>query len=301
MEKTIDILCIGEIIIDLIGINKNKSISKTNKFSKSLGGSPVNVAVNVTNLGFKTAIVASIGKDEFGIFAEKKLKKNNINIQGLNKIESKNTTVIIVSKSDNTPQFIPYRSADSEIIKKQVDENLILESKIFHTTCFALSKNPAQKTILESAKFAFENGLKLSIDLNYSSKIWDDNSNYLNIIQEYLKYNPLVKVSIDDCERLFQKSLSDKEIFDYFHQNGVDLVCLTKGSEGVSLSNKYEITNKKAHFLPKIIDATGAGDAFWSGFLTAFLENKNWEKCIEKGQDIASLKLKTKGHIPKKV
>jgi fructokinase len=299
LEKKLDLLCIGELIIDFIGKNKNKSLSNTKNFTKLLGGSPVNVAINTSNLGLKSGIVASIGDDELGEFALKKIKKTSINLEGFSKKENYNTSIILVSKTDQTPQFIPYRNADYQIDANQISENLIISSKILHTTCFALSKNPAQETILNAAKIAFQNHVKLSIDLNYSCKIWGNQESYLPIIKEFLSYNPLVKISKDDCFRLFKKELSETEIFDFFHQSGVEMVCLTKGSEGVSLSYNYDIIHKKAPYLPIIIDATGAGDAFWSGFLIAYLQNKNWEYCIENGQKIASMKLRILGHLKK--
>lgn len=299
MEKKLDLLCIGELIIDFIGKNKNKSLSNTKNFTKLLGGSPVNVAINTSNLGLKSGIVASIGDDELGEFALKKIKKTSINLEGFSKKENYNTSIILVSKTDQTPQFIPYRNADYQIDANQISENLIISSKILHTTCFALSKNPAQETILNAAKIAFHNNVKLSIDLNYSPKIWVKNVDYMSIIKKFLIYNPLLKISKDDCLRLFSCELSDIEIFKYFHQNGVEMVCLTKGSEGVVLSYNYKIINQKAHHLTNIIDATGAGDAFWSGFLIAYLQNKNWEYCIENGQKIASMKLRILGHLKK--
>lgn len=297
MEKYIDILCIGELIIDFIGKNKNKSIATTKNFTKLLGGSPVNVAINTSNLGLKTAIVASVGNDDLGIFAQKKLEKNKVNTTGFSINEGVNTSLILVSKSDATPQFIPYRNADYFILPNQVSDDLILSSKILHTTCFALSKNPAQSTILNAAKFATQNNVKLSIDLNYSPKIWNNQLDYMSIIKDYLSYNPLVKISEDDCLRFFNEKLNESKIFNFFHQSGVEMVCLTKGSAGVVLSYNYKIITKEAPVLKDIKDTTGAGDAFWSGFLMAYLSKKDWENCIEVGQNIASIKLKTIGHI----
>lgn len=64
--KTIDILCIGEILIDFIGHEKNVSISETKNYHRFLGGSPTNVAVNAARLGLNSAIIASCGKDGLG-------------------------------------------------------------------------------------------------------------------------------------------------------------------------------------------------------------------------------------------
>ena len=47
-----------------------------------------------------------------------------------------------------------------------------------------------------------------------------------------------------------------------------------------------------------VIDATGAGDAFWAGFLTALTEGKSVEICANAGGNLAALKLVTKGPLP---
>ena len=50
--------------------------------------------------------------------------------------------------------------------------------------------------------------------------------------------------------------------------------------------------------ISKVLDSTGAGDAFWAGFLSAYLKNKDVNKCLETGLDIAALKLQTLGRLP---
>jgi fructokinase len=80
---------------------------------------------------------------------------------------------------------------------------------------------------------------------------------------------------------------------------GADLVCFTKGGDGSTIS--YEKGTKKIHLGVKpieVIDATGAGDAFWAGFLTAFSEGKSIEICANAGGNLAALKLVTKGPLP---
>jgi fructokinase len=83
-----------------------------------------------------------------------------------------------------------------------------------------------------------------------------------------LATDPLVKLSIDDCYRLFTES--KQKIFDYFHDMGASTICLT-GKEGVVLSEKNKDFSSKKAPVPEIKDVTGAGDAFWTEFLYAQL------------------------------
>ena len=44
--RNIDILCVGEVLIDFIGHQKDVFINKTRDYHRYLGGSPTNVAMN---------------------------------------------------------------------------------------------------------------------------------------------------------------------------------------------------------------------------------------------------------------
>ena len=298
MKTLIDIICVGEVIIDFIG-HELSPIEKTENFQRCLGGSPTNVAVNATRLGLNVALVATGGNDGLGDFILDKLESNKVNITYFRKSLSQPSSVIFVSKSKETPEFIPFRHADCEILEEQLPDELLANAKIFHTTCFALSKEPARTSILNSAKRAKELGLQLSIDINFSEKIWENRNEAFAVLKEYLALDPLVKLSDDDCFRLFEETKSDAFIFDYFHNLGVSTVCLTKGKDGVKLSDKKQGKFfQEALQLEEIKDVTGAGDAFWSGFLFAILKNKSFEECITIAQKLARIKLQNIGSLP---
>lgn len=297
--KSIDIICIGEVLIDFIGHEINTSINRTKDYHRFLGGSPTNVAVNASRLGLKSVLVASCGQDGLGDYVVRKLKSNNVDTSSIRKSDTAPTSVIFVSKSSETPDFIPYRQADCEIFESQLSDEVIADAKIFHTTCFALSKNPARQTILNRAKKAKELGLKLSIDINFSERIWPNREEAKQILKEYLANDPLVKLSEDDCYRLFAEVKSEDYIFDYFHNLGASTICLTKGKNGVALSDVKEgLLFQEAAKIDDIKDTTGAGDAFWTGFLFAQIENKSLNECITIAQKLASIKLQNVGRLP---
>jgi fructokinase len=300
--KTIDIICVGEVVIDFIGHEINTSINKTKDYHRFLGGSPTNVAVNASRIGLKPILVASCGQDGLGDYIVRKLKSNNLDVSYIKKISDLPTSIILVSKSTETPDFIPYRQADCYITIDQLPDEMIKNAKIFHTTCFALSKDPARNTILNRAKRAKEFGLKLSIDLNYSERIWPNREEPKKVIKDYLKNDPLLKISEDDCFRFFEEVKSEDFIFDYFHNLGVTTICLTKGKNGVVVSDIHEgLFFLEAEFIQEVKDTTGAGDAFWTGFLYAQIKNKNIKNSISIAQKLASLKLQSVGKLPENI
>lgn len=301
MNASIDILCVGEVLIDCIGQEVN-TLANTKDFHRFLGGSPTNVAVNGARLGLNVALVATCGSDGLGEFIIQKLQSNAINTSHIRKSMALPTSVIFISRSNATPDFIAYREADCEILEDQLPDDLLSSAKIFHTTCFALSKQPARTTILNRAHKAKSVGLQLSIDINYSEKIWPNRYEAHQVLKDYLSTNPLVKVSDDDCFRLFGELKTDDAIFDYFHQLGATTICLTKGKMGVKVSDKNQgIFFQEAIPLKEIKDTTGAGDAFWTGFLYSFIKNKNLTESISIGQKLASIKLQNVGRLPENI
>lgn len=297
--KTIDILCVGEVLIDFIGHEVNKSIRHTKNYHRFLGGSPTNVAVNASKLGLNSLLVATCGTDGLGNYIVEKLQKKGVDCSSLRQDETHPTSVIFVSKSTTTPDFVAYRQADAQILESQLSEEMLCKAKIFHTTCFALSKNPAQQTIIIKAKKAQALGLQTSIDINYSEKIWPNKEEAKAIIASYLETKPFVKLSEDDCLRWFEEEKSEAFIFDYFHALGAKIICYTKGKDGVVVSEQGK--KPYAHsalVIDAIIDATGAGDAFWTGFLYGQITNKSVDESIILAQKLAAIKLQNIGQLP---
>ena len=255
--------------------------------------------MNMARLGLKPVLVSTVGDDGLGEYIFQRLSEVGVITDYIKKISDKPTSVIFVSRTDGTPDFIPFRKADRCIYEDQITTEILKKTKIFHTTCFALSREPAQSTILKKAEEAFEMGCKLSIDINYAKKLWKNQDDALNVIKAYCKFNPLVKISEDDMLRFFEKKLPHEEIFQFFHDNGVETVCLTLGSSGVKLSQQgSEIIQLPAKRIEKVMDATGAGDAFWSGFLFAYIKEKPIEECLDIALKLAALKLQNVGRLP---
>ncbi|TBN16802.1 sugar kinase [Hyunsoonleella pacifica] len=297
--KDIDILCVGEVLVDFIGHQTGVLINDTRDYHRYLGGSPANVAMNSARLGLKSVLVATVGNDGFGEYIFERLTGVGVNTSYIATINDKPTSVVFVSKTDSTPDFIPFRKADAYIAEHQISADLLLKTNIFHTTCFALSKNPAKVTILKKAEEAFNLGCKLSIDVNYAEKLWNSQEEAIEVIKSYCKFNPLVKISEDDMLRLFGQQLPHEDIFNFFHSEGVDTICLTLGSKGVKLSEKgKDIIQLPAIQIDVVQDATGAGDAFWSGFLFAYIKKRPIEKCLEVALQLAALKLQNVGRLP---
>ena len=99
METIIDVLCVGEVLIDFIGHQAETQINNTRDYHRYLGGSPTNLAMNVARLGLNSTIVATVGDDGFGEYIFNRLEGEGVRTNYVSTIANKPTSVIFVSRS----------------------------------------------------------------------------------------------------------------------------------------------------------------------------------------------------------
>jgi len=302
MDKKTDIIVVGELLVDLIGHEYREEIFRTHSFRRFQGGSPANLGANLSRLGKKVYLIASVGKDGMGKYLIHELEKLGLDISGIKEREDYPTSLVLLSRTEGTPDFIAYREADHYIFPDDIPDDVLNRGRIYHTTCFALSRQPAQRAIMEGAVKAENLGLQLSIDLNYAPAIWPDHMEAMHVMERYCSLSPFVKMSQDDAERIFRKSIAPEDAMERVLEWGAKLVCFTLGKKGSKLwtdeGEKLEVPAKEVKILG---DATGAGDAYWSGFLSSWIEGKDWVECVKKASKMAALKLSLEGPLPKKV
>jgi len=302
MTRKYALVSVGELLADLIGTEFTQNLADTETFKRFQGGSPANLAANMARLGNPTALVACVGSDNVGTYLVEKVAETGVDTTYIGRDAHAPTSIVLVSRTKGTPDFIAYRTADRMIQAEYIPDVLLHNASFFHTTCFALSQEPAQSVVVAAAARAQAAGCIVSLDANYAPSIWPDRMQAQQVIQDYCKNGAFVKLSEDDAERIFGQALSNDAIIAKFHQMGAQLVCLTLGGKGSIVSSNYgksyvEIAGKPI----EVKDATGAGDSYWSGFLTAWLDGKSPAECAQAGANIAALKISTVGPLPAKV
>lgn len=293
------ILAVGELLADLIGQEITTNLADTTTFERFQGGSPANMAANMARLGNRAAIVSCVGSDNVGTYLIEQVANAGVDTEHIARAVHEPTSIVLVSRTKGTPDFIAYRQADRQIMPYHLPDTLLSQARIFHTTCFALSQEPAQSTLVDAAQRASRVGCQVSIDCNYAPSIWPDRDQAWQVLKAYCSAGALVKLSEDDAARLYGQPQSADQIIHDFHAMGATLVCLTLGAEGSMVSSnngadRVQLPGRKI----EVIDVTGAGDAYWAGFLTAWLQNRTPAQCADAGADIAALKLTTKGPLP---
>jgi fructokinase len=281
------IIAIGELLIDAITTDYVADLSKATTLQVLPGGSPANFVRFLKTFGVEGLLIASLGNDGLGKILLAHLEANNIETTYISKHNNYATSTIVVAKTKDTPDFIPLRNADQFI--EAIDMGLLEQAQLIHTSAFALSTNPARTHILAAFKNAAKLGIPVSVDWNYSEKIWLAND-MLEVFTSIQQYKPLIKFSIDDVCRMHHNVLTIEEAKQFIDGINATLVCLTCGADGV-----HYTYNKKWYFKAAtpvdVKDATGAGDAFWAGFVSHWLVNSDIHAAVDNGIVTASKRL----------
>ncbi|MGY6560332.1 MAG: carbohydrate kinase family protein [Nitritalea sp.] len=299
MKKTLWIA--GELLVDLIGQEIRDSLFRTHTFRRYAGGSPANLAANLSRLGHSVQLVAAVGQDGLGDYLVHEAERLRVGTKHVQRIKQAPTSMVLLSRSHETPDFIAYRGADAALEAKDFPYDALQGAGLFHTTCFALSLAPARATLKRAAEVAHAHKVPISLDMNYAPSIWPDRQEAQQLVEHWCHLGAWVKVSLDDCRRLFGEAIQEEEAIAQLLHWGAGLVCFTKGSAGSRLVNAQEDVQVPAEPVQILGEATGAGDAFWSGFLSAYLQGATAAEALRSGGKMAALKLSIDGPMPEKV
>jgi len=132
-------------------------------------------------------------------------------------------------------------------------------------------------------------------DPNYHSMIWERGHDGIEYIKSLIAKVDIIKPSEDDAERIFGKDAPEDQL-KKFLDLGAKLVILTLGKDGAIVSNGKE-TIRFNTLADEVVDTTGAGDAFWSGFYSGLIKGYTLKESLELGFAVSAYKLRYVGAI----
>lgn len=292
-DKANDVLTVGELLVDMIS-NDYGDASKCGGYTRYFGGSPSNIAINVNRLGIRSHVASAVGRDGLGTFLVNELQSAGMDTSGIQQVDE-STSMVVITKSRETPVPIFYRGADSELAYNDSLEQALIRSKIIHFSCWPISRIPSRYTVERVIEMAREHKLLIGFDPNYHPSIWQKGEDGVSYVKSIIPKVDIIKPSEDDAERLFGPGTPAEQV-GRFLELGAKLVVMTLGKEGAMVSNGIETLafDTKA---TRIEDTTGAGDAFWSGFYAAIVKGYTLTAALELGFAVSAYKLKFTGAV----
>lgn len=298
------IFCIGELLIDFIGKDKNKALSKTVNFEKKAGGAPANVAAAVCKLGGEAYFLGQVGKDSFGKFLIETLKEVNINVE-MTKMEGYTTLAFVSIDENGERDFEFHRGSDGDYSFSSIDLSKMSNKDIIHFgSATGFLEGELKNTYYKLLDYAKENNIFVSFDPNYRDALItaDKLEGFIEDCKKFIKESDFIKLS-DEEIRLITSEENIETAVKKIHEIGAKIVAVTLGSKGTLISNG------SGEIVPSIkikqVDSTGAGDAFVGAVLkqVAELEDKKnisfdkWKEIVAYANKVGAITCTNYGAI----
>ena len=286
-----DFLAVGEGLVDLISQDLMDVLDSAAVFNPYAGGQPSNICAAVARLGKSAAIAACVGDDAFGRMYREQMQAAGVHLELLQKSSDFPTTTAVVSRNLTTPDFMIFRGADSRLTLTDALMAAAANARIFHTSAFALARNPARDTILSLMDIAKKNGARITFDPNYHPLVWPDSPDFKAFVLRTIAQADYIKPSIEDVRRLFGDNSDAESCALHLLDAGAGLVVLTMGEGGTLLAYDGAVRLHIPSQPAVVVDVTGAGDSFWAGFISGILDGQSPEEAACLGQVVAEMKI----------
>ena len=256
-----DIYALGEMLIDFLPGSEPAS------YIRKAGGAPANVAIAAAKNGLQASMCCKVGNDDFGRFLMDTLAEYHVTAACPKLSDDAVTTMAFVTLKEGGERVFTFArkpGADTLLSEADVKEEDIRNSYIIHAGSCSLSAGPAASATVRALRLGHEMGKMVSFDVNYRNVMWNDNVDAcVDAVKGILTYVDFLKISEEEVEMMG----GEASLPDLMKTYGISVLVETLGSAGAQVffnGEVFKVPGRKV----KAIDATGAGDAFWGGFLS---------------------------------
>ena len=270
MTDSIDIISIGECMVEL---STNVGLTYAQNLHKYYGGDTITTAVAAARLGSKVGYITKVGNDLFRDFFLDSWQAENIDIGYVSLGGGYNGLYFISKQETGERQAAFYRkkSAVTTLSIDDIPEHYIERASIVYSTGITQSLSESAKEAVKKAFCQAKNqSTTVAYDPNFRPRLWNAEE-AKEALKEIIDYIDIIMLnSVNDGEKLFGLSSPDK-IMKFFWDQGISIVVVKMGANGCSVGYNGEIIHIPA-CVYKLVDTTGAGDAYNGGFLHGIAE-----------------------------
>ena len=265
----------------IFDLNEFKKLLSNLKIEKTIsGGSVANSIVGLSQLNNEVGFIGKISDDHLGEKYEIGLKSENVNYIYSKKKESLPTgTCLILVTPDSERTMCTFLGTAGKINENDISVNAINKSEIIFLEGYLWDEGEPKKAFDK----AINNANKVAMSLSDKFCVDRHKPQFLDLVKNRLD---IVFANEEEIMSLIDTSSFDEVI--NFAKEINKLIVITRGEKGsVSIKGDIVIESGIKKDL-NIVDLTGAGDLFASGYLHGYLNNFSQKDCLEKGTEMSS-------------
>ena len=269
----------------LIEKEEFESLKSAIKIEKiEAGGSVANTMAGIAYLKGKASFIGKINSDEFGKIYKGSLEKIKVNFPYSEKSENLSTGAsIILITPDSERTMCTYLGISSQLSKDDIKEDYIKGHEIIFLEGYLWDKGISEEMFKHVINLAKKNNIKVAMSLSDIFCVKRHRKDFFNLLINDI--NILIG-NENEINELMQK----KNLLDCINELKKinKLIIITRSANGSIALLNNEIINCDSSKVEKVLDLTGAGDLFASGFLKEYLDQSNIKKCLQSGSELAA-------------
>jgi len=270
----------------------------TQRFTRTFGGDTLNCLVAASRLGSRCGYITRVGDDPFANFLVACWQREGINVEAVRRVPGFNGVYFISTTPSGEREFIYYRrgSAASTLSARDASAGYLRRAKVFHSSGItqALSSS-ARRCVAHAYRAASRLGLRTSYDPNFRPRLWPA-ERARAAFEEIAPHIQVILPSSPEDTLALAGSADPRRAIEHFWRLGIGIVAVKQGAKGCWLG--YQ--RRKRHIAApaaKVVDTTGAGDAFDGAFLHGLALGMSPEEAARLAVATAALSLRARGAI----
>lgn len=291
-----EVITVGETMVLFLPTGGSR-LAYVHTFRKAVAGAESNVAIGLVRLGITAGWISRVGADEFGHAVLSAVRGEGVDVSRV-RVDPEAPTGIMFRErlAPGTERVYYYRSgsAASRLQPDDLDPDYFAGARLLHLTGItpALSDSAAA-TVAAAMALARDRGLLVSFDLNIRPALWR-NRDLAGTLLPLVRHADIVFGNQHEVQNLLGETADPAGAL-------VTLGCPTAvvklGVDGAMAARGGQRWHVPVHRPRAVIDGSGAGDSFASGFLAGYLRAEPIPRCLQYGNGMAQAAVSSEGDI----
>ncbi len=275
-------LIIGAQNIDIFAQTTEEYLLHDSNLAKihiAFGGVGRNIVENVKRMDNEVAFLSIFGDDDFSKSAKNSLINLGVELTGSRFLKKASNSVYLGVMDQDNDLYLGLN--DMDIVKALNPEYLKTKADYINSFSLLVIDNNLSKAAIEYLLTTYQNKT-IIMDAVSAKKV--------SKLKGLLPFIDLLKVNLLELEEL-SKAKNLEEQLKELHNQGIKKLLVTNQAKVIILSSKEKVIKTTPISCKTIVNASGAGDAFISGFIHGLIHHLNDEECLTYAKKVAYLTL----------
>lgn len=305
-DTTVDVVGIGNAIVDVLAHCKEEDLTRLNLVKNAMtlidaetadslydqmgpgmemsGGSAGNTMAGIAALGGKGAYIGKVRDDQLGQVFRHDIRAIGVEFNSAPATAGSPTArCLIFVTPDGDRTMNTFLGACTELGPEDIDEDLIKSAKVTYMEGYLWDRPEAKEAFVKAAKIAHEAGRQVSISLSDSFCVDRHRESFRDLVHNHID---VLFANEDEIKSLYEVETFEEALAEV--RKHCKVAALTRGEKGAVIVADNELYEISAEPVAKVVDTTGAGDLFASGFLYGYTQGHELPVCGQLGAICAS-------------